>query len=178
MGRLRGDGDRKQHILFKPPNYYWGPSCGTESYPPFLFFSSFYPLLYSRPSFFPTFTTLHSSYFPKFCILTSLQLSFHTDLIPFLPPLTLHSLILTSPSLHLFVLLLTSHTYVNSHRQEYLHMWRSKLFVWTTPTATLTMLTSTEMKWIVTSSRYVHQSVNLNLILLHLVRTCTYGHLP
>jgi RNA polymerase Rpb1, domain 2 len=37
---LRDDGDRKQHILFKPPNYYWGPSCGTESSPPLI--SSFY----------------------------------------------------------------------------------------------------------------------------------------
>ena len=26
-----GDGDRKQHILFKPPNTCWGPPCGTES---------------------------------------------------------------------------------------------------------------------------------------------------
>jgi hypothetical protein len=46
---LRGDRDRKQHILFKPPNHYWGPSCGTESSPLLLL------PLFSQPfhSFFP-----------------------------------------------------------------------------------------------------------------------------
>ena len=51
-----GDGDRKQLILFKPPNTCWGPPCGTES--PITFFFS--PLIFScaSPILFVRYTVL------------------------------------------------------------------------------------------------------------------------
>ena len=89
---LRGDGDRKQHILFKPPNYYWGPSCGTESDPPLL------PPRFSQPFHFitqllpfilppcPTPSILHPFLFPMKFEYHLHNSRPHWSLLPLPPP--------------------------------------------------------------------------------------------